>query len=598
VDESVATLPKVQLNRMQTLRLIAVGIAVAFMLLRVVPDGIRLMQPLGAFGYATDDNGVVVKAPAVVPKGTDPVLLGDRIRVDRILPFDRKPGIARIGFTRDNFDRRLPVERNGKERVLTLKATAEPIASRAVTLLRILIYLVVVAFGALLLIVKPRMATFAFFVFCLGGNQPTTYTDVLFDVPWREIPLWIGDTVSGAAPAGLLMFAFCLAVENHRARVIGGITLALAALGFGTLHAFDSWRIIYAGLPSGTLAATYARFETVANSLTAIGFAVAFVRAHGVERQRTGWIVCAFALAGGGRIVSERFFPELLNFWENGALLSLSIIPVIVVWIAIVKHHFFDIDFVVSRALVYVAISAAVIGVVGSSEELLTYIFYNNTDLAYGVIIVIAMGIGACFGKVQEMLGHFVDRFVFRERRDQRRALERVAANLLDAEDTETVYQVLLHDIPSILDLSFSGIMMRTADGGYYLAHQWQWPPECVDALSRDHQLTRDIDKARGILPSDAVRSTMIKSLFPNDRLTYAAPLFFDRSVTALVLYGHSVSGLDIDPEERTVLMRVMSNASIALGAIELARYRKLAAANRHPEPVEGPLPSPSLSEL
>jgi hypothetical protein len=78
VDESVATLPKVQLNRMQTLRLIAVGIAVAFMLLRVVPDGIRLMQPLGAFGYATDDNGVVVKAPAVVPKGTDPVLLGDR----------------------------------------------------------------------------------------------------------------------------------------------------------------------------------------------------------------------------------------------------------------------------------------------------------------------------------------------------------------------------------------------------------------------------------------------------------------------------------------------------------------------------------------
>jgi hypothetical protein len=306
-------------------------------------------------------------------------------------------------------------------------------------------------------------------------------------------------------------------------------------------------------------------------------FLTAFARARGAERQRTGWIVCAFALAGGGRILSDKFFPGMLNFWENGALLSLSIVPVIVVWIAVVKHHFFDIDFVVSRALVYVAISAAVIGVVGGSEELLTYIFYNNTDLAYGLIIVIAMGIGACFGKVQDVLGHFVDRFVFRERRDQRRALERVAANLLDAQDTETVYQVLLHDIPSILDLSFSGIMMRTEDGGYYLAHQWQWPPECVDALASDHQLTRDIDKSRGIMPSDAVRSTMIKSLFPNDRLTYAAPLFFDRSVTALVLYGHSVSGLDIDPEERTVLMRVMSNASIALGAIELARYRKLA---------------------
>jgi hypothetical protein len=218
VDESVESLPKVQLNRMQTLRLIAVGIAVAFMLLRVVPDGIRLMQPLGTFDYATDDNGVVYKVPATVPKGTDRILLGDRVRVDRILPFDRKPGIAIIGFTRENFDRRLPVERAGKERVLTLRASPEPVASRAVILLRIVIYLVVVAFGALLLIVKPRMATFAFFVFCLGGNQPTSYTDVLFDVPWREIPLWIGDTVTGMAPAGLLMFAFCLAVENHRAR--------------------------------------------------------------------------------------------------------------------------------------------------------------------------------------------------------------------------------------------------------------------------------------------------------------------------------------------------------------------------------------------
>jgi hypothetical protein len=461
--------------------------------------------------------------------------------------------------------------------VLTLKATPEPVASRAVTLLRILIYLVVVAFGALLLIVKPRMATVAFFVFCLGGNQPTSFTGVLFDVPWREIPLWIGDTVSGAAPVGLLMFAFCLAIENHRARVIGGVTLALAALAFGTIHALDSWRLIYAGLPSGALAATYARFETICNTLTALAFVVAFGRSRGAERQRTGWIVCAFALAGGGRILSEHFFPQVLNFWENGVLLSLSIIPVIVVWIAVVKHHFFDIDFVVSRALVYTAITAAVIGVVGSSEELLTYIFYNNTDLAYGLIIVISMGIGACFGKVQEVLGHFVDRFVFRERRNQRRALERVAANLFDAEETQTVFQVLLNDVPSILDLSFSGIMMRTQDGGYELAHQWQWPPECVDTLACDHQLTRDLDKSRGVISHDAVRSTMIKSLFPNDRLTYAAPLYFDRSVAALVFYGHSESGLDIDPEERAVLVRVMANASIALGAIELTRYRKLA---------------------
>ena len=112
-----ASLPSVQLNRMQSLRLVAVGLIVAFMLLRVVPDVYRLFVPLGAFDYATDDDGAVVKAPAVTPKGSDKLLMGDRVRIDRIRPFDRKPGLARVGYTQQNFDRWLPIERDGRERV-------------------------------------------------------------------------------------------------------------------------------------------------------------------------------------------------------------------------------------------------------------------------------------------------------------------------------------------------------------------------------------------------------------------------------------------------------------------------------------------------
>jgi hypothetical protein len=563
---------------MQWLRLAVVGIAVAFMIGRVAPDIVRVFLPLGSFDYATNDDGIVIKVPAKVAKGTDALHLGDRVRIDRIHPFDRKPGLERIGFTRDNFDRRLPIERNGHEQILALKSKPEPPANRAITLLRIALYFIAVVFGALLLIVKPRIATLGFFIFTLGGNQPTSLTDMLFDYPWRAIAPWIGDTISGAACFGLLMFAFSLAAENHRARVAAAIALGVAAIGFGTLHAYDSWLVIYGAREAGSLAHIFSTAELVCNALTAVAFGVAFMRAHGAERQRTGYIMSAFALAGAGRIASEHFFPAHLNFIENGALLSLSIIPVVVVWVLVLKHNFFDVDFVVSRALVYTAITLAVLGVVGSSEEILTYLFYNNTDLAYGLIIGCSLAIGACFGKTKDFLDRFVDRFVFRERREQRSTLERVAANLLDAEDEQIVWSALLHDVPSILDLSFSGIMTRTPDGGFRLAHLWQWPPECVEALGANHPLTLEIDKSRGILPPDAARSTMIKALFPNDRLTYAAPLYFDRSVAAIVLYGHSISGLDIDPDERAVLTRVMANASIALSAIELSRYRRVLA--------------------
>ncbi len=554
------------------------------MLLRVVPDTIRLFVPLGVFDYATDDDGVVVKVPARQPEGTDALHLGDRVRIDRIQPFDRKPGIARIGFTRQNFDRRLPIERAGKERVLYLKATAESPASRAVTFLRIILYVAAVGFGALLLIVRPALGTFAFFVFCLGGFEPTTYTDVLFDVPWREIPPAIGNAISGQAALALLLFALSLAITNHRARLVVAIVLGIAAFTMGAVNALDFWRVTYAALPAQALRQAFQAAETIANVLTGVAFAVAFVHARGAERHRTAWIVAAFALAGAGRLLSEHFFPAHLSFWQNGALLALSIAPVIVVWIAVVKHHFFDIDFVVSRALVYTAITAAVIGIVGGLEELMTYIFYNNTDLAYGLIIGISLVIGSTFGKVKDFLEHFVDRFIFRERRAQSRALERVATNLLDAENVQLVYSVLLHDVPSILDLSFSGIMTRTSAGGYELTHEWNWPPECVHALGPDHALTRDIFTSRGVLPEDAVRSTMIKSLFPNDRLTYAAPLYLDRSVSALVFYGHSVSGLDIDPGERAALARLMANASIALSSIEIESYRSAHDGRDHPQ--------------
>ena len=44
--------------------------------------------------------------------------------------------------------------------------------------------------------------------------------------------------------------------------------------------------------------------------------------------------------------------------------------------------------------------------------------------------------------------------------------------------------------------------------------------------------------------------------------------------MSGIVVYGHNVSGLDLDPDEREHLVRVVAHASIALNTIELNRYR------------------------
>lgn len=582
--------PKVKLTRDQWVRMIVVAVFAAFSVARVVPDLVRLVQPLGVFGYVTDGNGVVVEVPPPV-KGSDALRIGDRVRVDRIPRFDRKPGIVEIAFTRENFDRHLPVERAGRLRTLHLVAQPEPVASRIGVLVRILCYLASVMLGAILYLIKPGIATFGFFIFCLGGEYPTTFADVLLDNPWRQLPIWIGDTLRGASRAGLLLFAACLLVRSPREQRLLAAVAGVVGLLAGTLHAYGHWQLVFAARPALTIDRASTVVANAFSLLIVAALAASWIRARGIERQRTGYIVAGFFIAGAARLASDLLFPAHIPLWVNSILESMTIVPIVAVWIAVVRHHFFDVDFVVSRAVVYVALTGAVIGSITVAEELGTYLFYNNTDFAYGVLIAVSMAVGAFTGKIRTLIDHVVDRFIFRDRHAQRLALDLIGGYILDAETEDEVHRALLEDATHALNLSFGGILTRRDDGAYELEQAYAWPEDCVRRLEPDDDLTRTISRARGALTFTGSESRLIRRAFPQERLTFAAPLFVERRVHAIVVYGHNISGLDLDPDERAQLVRVVSNASLALTAIVLNHYRALAqerAAVSVPRPDSG----------
>jgi hypothetical protein len=614
-----ASLPSVSLSRSQTIRLVVVGILVVLALAPVVPDFARFVYPLNVFGYQTDGDGVVTTVarrspsppnamaraaakivaivqgrPGAAPLATPPpepdaVLRGDRVRIDRVKPFDRKPGLAGRGYTYDNPQRYLPIERNGAERVLHLVARTEPAPLRPVDMLRIVLCIVAVALGAMLFLVKPSIATAAFFVFCLAAVEaPSTFLDPMIPMPWRPIPAWIHDTMRGAVRPALLLFALCLIdgdADAPRERVFTWLVAALA-LALGTLNAYAQWSLNYAAIPAQELDSALKIASTyVLNALIVIALLVAFVRAPGNDRHRISWIAVAFVFAGIARFASDTWYPGHVNGWQNGLLVSASIVPIATIWIAVVRHQFFNVDFVVSRAVVYVSLTAAVIGTITVCEEIGTYVFYQNTDLAYGVLIGVSLLVGAFTGKLVAVLDHFVDRFIFRDRRQQRQALEFIAGYILDAETVEDVYRALLQDAPHALQLSFGGILGRQPDGGYRLAQSYDWPDDLTIQLGPSDELTRAITRTRGALTFTGKDTRLIQHSFPNERLTFAAPLFFDRTVSGIVVYGHNVSGLDLDPDEREHLVRVVAHASIALNTIELNRYRNAAGPASLPMP-------------
>jgi hypothetical protein len=618
-EATAAAPPQIRLTRPQWIRLIVVGIFVVLALARCVPDFIRFVYPLQIFRYVTDADGVVIAAaprpsprpstapPArrthrehtaksrahakagPTPEPVDFAVVGDRVRIDRIKPFDRKPGLVGRGFTYDNPDRHLPVDRDGKPRVLHLVSRAEPARDRTLDLLRIVLLVIGVGLGAILFLVKPSIATASFFVFCLGAIEvQPTYADLVIPNPWRPIPEWIGDTLHGMIRPALLLFALCLIdgdADAPRERVFAWVTAAIG-LGLGTLNAYAYWLSTYAGRPAEHLVQSYKDADYAVMAMTVIAFVIAFWRARINDRHRIGWIVAAFAFAGIARVISDTQYPAHIQLWFNSILVSMTIVPILAIWIAVVRHQFFNVDFVVSRAVVYAALSFAGLGTIMIGEELASYVFYNNVDVAYGVVIAVSMAFGAFTGKLGEMLRQFVDRFIFRDRLEQRQALEFIAGYILDAENIEDVYRALLQDAAYALKLSFGGILVREPDGTYELGPRSDdWPANLNVRLSATDDLTAAIARSRGALTFSGKETRLIQTSFPNDPLTFAAPLFFDRVVSGIVVYGHNVSGLDLDPEERELLVRVVAHASIALNAIELHRYR-------NPSTTPDPLPT------
>jgi hypothetical protein len=574
------TLPKVALTRAQWLRLVFVGAFALIAIGRVLPDGVRALYPLHYFDYVTDGDGIVVRADAKPHKGDDRIALGDRVRVDRIKPFDRKPGLAGASYSYDNPDRRLPVEHRGHVRTIHLVGRTEPLPSRVTVILRILLCLIVVGLGAILYLIKPGIPTAAIFFYCIGGTFPTTYAELSIPYPWRIGPEWIGMTLDGASDAALFLFALCVLVDDERRERAFAVGAGLLGIALGTLYAYADWALTYGARPAQRFDDLYARLSDVIVGLTIVVFVLAFVRSHAEHRRRIGWMIVAFAFAGAARLASDTFYPAHIGPWENGLLLTLTPLPIVAVWVAVLRHRFFNVDFVVSRAVVYVAITAGIIGGFTLVEEVGTYNFYMNTDFAYGFLIVFSMAVGAATNRIRPFVEHIVDRFIFRNRHSQREALEIIGGYILDAEHVEDVYRALLEDATHALGLSFAGVLTRRDDGSYALGQNYEWPADCVVRLERGDELIVHINRSRGALTFSGKESRLIRKAFPNERLTFAAPLFFDRSVSAIVVYGHSVSGLDLDPEERDQLVRVVAHASIALHQIELARYRAAAASH------------------
>jgi signal transduction histidine kinase len=173
-------------------------------------------------------------------------------------------------------------------------------------------------------------------------------------------------------------------------------------------------------------------------------------RSSGAERAQLQWLV----LGGVGLLVCFGVSFLLPDGAEDVVFgLALLCIPLSVL-VAIVRHGLFDVELVLSRAIVLALLSALVLACYAAVVALVGALTPDRGS-AYVVVAVVALLAATGRGALQAG----VDRLLYGERRDPYAVVERIGRRLELATGPADAVEALVHELRSVLRLPYAGVL-------------------------------------------------------------------------------------------------------------------------------------------
>ncbi|MBV8074012.1 MAG: hypothetical protein JO140_01195 [Candidatus Eremiobacteraeota bacterium] len=561
------------LSRIQIARIAFVFVIGFFALARTMPDSLRIVWPLWVFGYYTDTAGTITTIFPDSPAAKVGLRVGDRVLVKDFPPADRKGGLIGRTYSASNPIRHMSIVRDGVRMSYELKGVPESLATRGVILLRELVAFITIVMGMLLAIVRPTRATLGFFHFVVGGDiYPNAMTSIWLDNPWRMYVDVVNDVLVAGAVIGLFMFALGFPRDipirwRIPADSIAGIVWVVSSallLASDVGSNYWAWSV-------NPEAQAYHVVQTTTAVAAILVFLVTLFRTRGADQVRVAWVVVAFMIAVLGELVAENFYPGPLKYYQYVALLVLPILPAFAVFYGVTRYHILGIDFFVNRAIVYAAMTTAIVCVIGLAEEGFSYWFVMNTNLAYAIIIGITLVFGAFFGKFRDGIRYVVDRIMFRDRLEAHDRLDALARELPHAHDRDRIEYALTSEVQQALDLRCAALFELRGDR-YVVVADAHWPPSAAWLPADDPTLQRvaRLGIASFLRDRDwTAWSPDLRAVTPR----VAVPIEVDAGAPFIAVYGVELSGVDLDVDEVRALERLATGAAVGFSSLRTREF-------------------------
>jgi hypothetical protein len=195
-------------------------------------------------------------------------------------------------------------------------------------------------------------------------------------------------------------------------------------------------------LPGAELAAGLGSFLLLLTALASVASVVfRFRRARGEERCQLKWLTYAAAVAGLVLllvIVAESTTGVSDELSNTLVSVSVAALPVSM-GIAILRHGLFDIDVVINRTLVYLALTVTLVGAYVAAVLLFQLVLSPLTEESDLAIAGSTLAVAALFRPARARIQSAVDRRCYRRRYDAARTLEAFGARLRDEVDLDAL---------------------------------------------------------------------------------------------------------------------------------------------------------------
>jgi hypothetical protein len=199
-----------------------------------------------------------------------------------------------------------------------------------------------------------------------------------------------------------------------------------------------------------------------------ISLFVRFHRARGDERQQIKWFAYAAALTLVWTFVVDGI-PDRNRLFETvTALLGLLVIPLLPVatGVAIFKYRLYDVDRIVNRTLVYVALTASLVLVYLGGVISLQYTFRILTGGSSQLAVVVStLTIAALFNPLRRRIQGFIDRRFFRRKYDAAKVLEGFSVTLREETDLDRLTPELLGVVRETMQPAHTSLWLRPQRG-------------------------------------------------------------------------------------------------------------------------------------